>query len=190
MHLFAPCVGRDMALAASLVDEKITNLWLNDVRVDLMEVKRTLRGLCWQLGDPMQGGAALTKFEAKMPSGRPLSVWVDCRDARTSVREAEKGSIGIFLYQHDGSGEGGSGLRFLGPGGSPDAGALVDCLMEKLCDQALVATDGSNGDFRFLKQKSFERYGRFWQPLHEVVPADRSYRATWLWRAVLIGSRA
>ncbi len=183
MYLFAPCVGRDIAFAASFVGEETSVLRLNDVGANLANARLALSSIGWQLGKEMKVSSAVTRFEALTPLSKVLAVEIDSNDAKDFVLEAELGSIKTFVYHHDGSSEGGSGLGFLGPGMGRQKNSLVDQLMEKLADHAFVVTDGSNGDFRFRKLKVFSKYGRTWTPIRQIVARDSSYRATWLWTA-------
>lgn len=183
MFLFAPCVGRDVAFSASFVDAEISVFRLNDTAAQISNVHHALSSLGWQLSAALKVDAFVTRQDAITPLGHGLSVEIDCRDAREFIIETDTGSIKTFVYHHDGSGEGGSGLRFLGPSCNDHQKALVDLLMEKLANQAYIVTDGSNGDFRFRKPRAFSKYGRYWRPVRQAVAKSSTYQATWVWSA-------
>jgi hypothetical protein len=63
-------------------------------------------------------------------------------------------SIGVFVHRGDSPGEGGSNVYFLANKrcDHQPLSNLYDKLSDKLADQALIVSDGSNVDRGFLKQ--------------------------------------
>ena len=88
------------------------------------------------------------EWHATAPDGRFGLVAYTTADAEEYLRNMPPRSIGVFMHVGDNPpGEGGSGMHFLSSTVGPRGGIpLLDVLLEKLADQALVISDGSNSD--------------------------------------------
>lgn len=95
------------------------------------------------------------------------------------------GSISALIHINDGEGEGGSDLWFLGtPGqcrGQPNR-CFLPKVGERLADDALVITDGMLTDREFARSTTFQRNGRYWEPVVNLGATRDKGHAVTVWR--------
>lgn len=96
-------------------------------------------------------------------------------------------SISVFLHHNDSGGEGGSNLWFLGGRVSSDVDLsgkrLIETLVTRLADGAIVITDGNLADSDFSGSRSFHNHGIDWTPLGIVDGDQRLGHISLAWQA-------
>ena len=109
-----------------------------------------------------------------------------------ALAEFEPRSISVFVHRSDSIGEGGSNMWFLAnrSASHPPLARLWDSLSSRLADRALVISDGSLTNFKFLKEarkrearllysdrSSYNKYGFEWRCVGYMN--DRPHSAIW-----------
>jgi hypothetical protein len=109
--------------------------------------------------------------------GFKTEVFCHCNDGIITLFSLDK--LSVFFYRGDSIGEGGSGQWWLGPN-------LFNFVLDKLLDDGLIITDGSNPDpmFRMAEwspfwneKKDFVYRGRNFKCLGQIAPG-----ATYVWQ--------
>jgi hypothetical protein len=100
----------------------------------------------------LERGFLVEVFE-RVADGRQFRVIRRRGFGQCALAEFSEASIGVFVHRGDSPGEGGSNAYFLGnrKRSYEPLSNLFDKLALKLCNPALVVSDGSNADAAFLK---------------------------------------
>ncbi len=207
---FGPCAGRDLALAFEIGGEAVDHFMFCDVGYPVMQARPSPSAAhvvpeSWTLMSRHVGRdemaplrrssyvrdlvAPASAIEAwQRPDGSICTVELR-RDSAPDALRSLYGprSIALFLHMNDGSGEGGSNLRFLeeraactGPYGGE---GLLEDLAPRLADGAVVVTDGVLAAEGFRAGRGFALCGIHWEPLGQVGPKSRYGHPPFVWRA-------
>lgn len=121
-------------------------------------------------------------------TGREIAVVFRRGFGQYALHELEDQSIGMFLHRGDSSGEGGSGVIFLGNQrlDHPPISMMMDVLKRKLAYPALVGSDGSNTRIPQLRAattdesvQGFESHCLKWTRWGEMPSQSRERTVIW-----------
>jgi hypothetical protein len=104
------------------------------------------------------------------------------------IEKFPSASISVFLHMNDSEGEGGSDLWFLAENRSDtrtgrQCNRFLEALAPRLCDGAIVVTDGLLADPQFSEKDDFTAVGKRWAFLGGFRHENRSDRKLRFWRA-------
>lgn len=170
-HFYYPASGDDIDEPIRCFSKHVRALHFCDIRYRDLEQLR--QGLRRSPSSVIYRGPRVAEFDYDWPyrrlvPGKRIEVY-DRRGIEPLLIVRRRGfgemglaefpaqSISIFMHRGDGMGEGGSGVLFLAdyPRRHPPLSHLYSKLQQRLCDSALVISDGSNARPRFFRQYQY-----------------------------------
>ncbi len=205
-RFYGPCSGRDISIAielfGNLIDrftfcdlsyrgpnfsakEAVPDNWALTSRVQGFD-QAVPEKTTWYGRSPFRPRSTLESW--RRPDLSEVLIELRCDLAQDVLTEQfAPGSISAFMHINDGTGEGGSDLWFLT---SPSmlaertdhAKEFLPQLVRRLCDGAIVVTDGVLTDPNFRCDKSFELAHGRWELISSFSNARRPDRPLRAWR--------